>query len=182
MFSVGSDYILKDTDVPRLVKCLVSNSHIWEVLGLALGLPQSVREQCRRGRSILSLEMILSEWVEGQGLQPASLGQLVKALAGGIVGHGRLARDLISEFNKVLEEEDPPSLPEGNRSHELAAAALGRELRYSFECTLLYCLQVAFNGNNIVSLYWLLKEYQSYHGVSIHLSVKIESLIFGLKL
>ncbi len=141
MSSVGSDYILKDTDVPRLVKCLASRSHIWELLGIALHLPQSVREKCRNSSTnILSLEKILFEWVEGQGLQPASLGQLVKALAGDIVGSGRLASDLISEFNKVLEEEDPPSLPEGSRSRELAAAALGRELRYYFECTLIYCL------------------------------------------
>ncbi len=159
MSCVGSNYILKDTDVPRLVKCLTSMSFRWQELGIALHLPHSVRQQCRSSRNILSLDNILSEWVEGQGLQPASLGQLVNALAGDIVGRGRLAGDLISEFNKVLEVEAPPSLPEGSRSHELAAAALDRELRYSFECTLIYCLQVAFNGNNIVSLYWLLKEY-----------------------
>ena len=141
MSSVGSGYILKHTDVPHLVKCLTSMSHKWEELGIALGLPPNVREQCRSNRNILSLEKILSEWVAGQGLQPVSLGQLVKALAGGIVGHGRLAGDLISEFNKVLAEEAPPSLPEGSRSRELAAAALDRELRYSFECTLLYCLK-----------------------------------------
>ncbi len=140
MSSVGSGYILKDTDVPHLVKCLTSMSHKWEELGIALGLPPNIREQCRSNRNILSLEKILSEWVAGQGLQPVSLGQLVKALAGDIVGSGRLAGDLISEFNKVLAEEAPPSLPEGSRSRELAAAALDRELRYSFECTLIYCL------------------------------------------
>ncbi len=127
MSSVGSGYILKHTDVPHLVKCLTSMSFKWQELGIALHLPQNVREQCRSSTNILSLEKILSEWVAGQGLQPVSLGQLVKALAGGIVGHGRLAGDLISEFNKVLAEKAPPSLPERSRSREVAAAALDSE-------------------------------------------------------
>ncbi len=141
MSSVGSGYILEDTDVPHLVMCLESMRHKWEELGIALGLPPNVREQCKSSRNILSLENILFEWVQGQGFQPVSLGQLVKALAGNIVGHRRLAADLIPEFNKVLAEEAPPSSPEGSRSRELVVAALGRELRYSFKCTLLYCLK-----------------------------------------
>ncbi len=127
MSSVGSGYILKHTDVPHLVKCLTPMSFKWQELGIALHLPQNVREQCRSSTNILSLEKILSEWVEGQGLKPVSLGQLVKVLAGGIVGFGQLARDLISEFNKVLAEEAPPSLPEGSRSREVTAAALDSE-------------------------------------------------------
>ncbi len=120
MSSVGSNYILKDSDVPHLVMCLESMSFKWEVLGLALHLSQSVREQCRSSSNILSLEKILSEWMNGHGLQPASLGLLVKALDSKIVGHERLAKNLIPQF-KILVGEASPSLPECSHSNELAA-------------------------------------------------------------
>ncbi len=120
MSSVGSNYILKETDVPYLLKCLRPMAHKWEELGLALHFPYNLREECRGNRVIISLHGILMKWVEGHGLQPTSLGRLVEALAGPIIGHGQLASNLISDF-QILFEKTLPSLPEYSYSNEVTA-------------------------------------------------------------
>ncbi len=120
MSSVGSNYILKDTDVPYLMDCLTSMAHKWELLGIALRFPKQVVEECRNRLHIHSLHGIFTKWVEGHGVQPASLGQLVKVLARPFIGEEKLASKLISDF-KMLFEATPPSLPEYIYSNELAA-------------------------------------------------------------
>ena len=120
MSSVGSNYILKDTDVPYLMECLTPMAYKWEELGIALGLSKHAIQECRGHEIILSLHGILVKWVEGHGLQSASLGQLVKVLTSELIGQGRLASKLISDF-KILFETTPPSLPEYSYSNELAA-------------------------------------------------------------
>ncbi len=120
MSSVGSNYILKDTDVSYVMKCLTSMAHKWELLGIALGLSTFAIKECRGHQIILSLHGILIKWVEGHGVQPASLGRLVKVLASELIGEGRLASKLISDF-KILLEATQPSLPEYSYSNELAA-------------------------------------------------------------
>ncbi len=117
---MGSNYILKDNDVVHLVKCLTLISDMWEKLGLALDLPKHVIEECRCHRNILSFHGILMKWVKGHGLQPASLGRLVEALAGPIIGHGQLASNLISDF-QILFEETLPSSPEYSYSNKVTA-------------------------------------------------------------
>ena len=42
-----SNRVLVETDIPKLLETLVACSHKWEELGIALGLPSYVREQCR---------------------------------------------------------------------------------------------------------------------------------------
>ncbi len=74
------------------------------------------KKQCRSHRDIFSLENILSEWVQGHGLQPASLDQLMEALDSEIVEQP-LASNLISKFLKEI----PPPLPEYSHLNELAA-------------------------------------------------------------
>ncbi len=122
MSSVRSNYVLKSTDVTNLLKCLTSISFKWKELGVALNLPLSLRQKYNHLEHILALENIILEWVNGQGLQPPSLDQLEKALASDIVGHKRLASNLIPEFNKVLVDKASSSLPEDSHSGELHAA------------------------------------------------------------
>ena len=79
---------LTERDIPGLVKLIVSGSHKWEEIGIALGLPRYVREECRKdGSSPLKLTRILEAWVSGSydGAKNATLGILRAALSSGIV-------------------------------------------------------------------------------------------------
>ena len=105
MSSVGSDYKLTGSDVNHLVNCLADISDRWHEIGIALQLPGNVREQCRDRRNIISLTNVLTEWVEGNGRKPMTLGYLKTQLASSIVGRGRVADGLILKFNEVLRKD-----------------------------------------------------------------------------
>jgi len=97
-------YELKADDISHLVKCLAAVSHKWEEIGIALELDKSVREQCRNRKNIVALTNILTEWVQGNESKLVTLAILKKALGGGIVGHGRLAQELIPKFAALKDD------------------------------------------------------------------------------
>ena len=76
---------------------LISGSHLWDEIGIALNLPKYKREDCGKGGSNAArLSNILTAWVLGgsDGARPATLDSLRAALASEIVGLGKLAVSL----------------------------------------------------------------------------------------
>ena len=79
---------LTEKDVPYLVKVLVSGSYNWNVIGIALGLPEYVRDECSCHRDNPSkLSHILTAWISGSydGARPATVDVLRKALSSELV-------------------------------------------------------------------------------------------------
>ena len=109
---------LVEKDVPGLTKILISGSHMWDAIGIALNLPEHKRDECGEGKKNANrLNNILTSWVGGyDGASPATLDSLRTALASEIVGLGRLAGALhtferpmqcVHEGNEVYADSKP---------------------------------------------------------------------------
>ncbi len=110
------DTHLVEQDVPDLVECLVSGSHLWDAIGIALNLPKHKREDCGEGKeNVNRLSNILTAWILGgyEGARPATLSSLRRALASETVGLGKLALNLL----KLKKEIDP--LPGAKKSLDI---------------------------------------------------------------
>ena len=86
-------------DVPIILDLIVSWSYMWEGIGIALGLPEQVREGCRSGSGDnAKLSNILTAWISGghDGARPATVSNLRVALASEIVGLPEVERSLIA--------------------------------------------------------------------------------------
>ncbi len=84
-------------DVPHLVKCLVSSSHLWEEIGIALEIPKYKQVDCGEGEDCVSrLNNILTAYVQAdyEGARSATLRRLKEALASDIVNQRVLAHKL----------------------------------------------------------------------------------------
>ncbi len=117
-FLVGTqDTHLVEQDVPDLVECLVSGSHLWDAIGIALKLPKHKREDCGEGKeNVNRLSNILTAWIlDGyEGARPATHSSLRRALASETVGLGKLARDLsiyTTNENPLPVSQTTPSCP-----------------------------------------------------------------------
>lgn len=98
VLSEAKDRYLVEKDVPDLVESLVSGSHLWDAIGIALNLPKHKREDCGEGKeNVNRLTNILTAWILGsyEGARPATLSSLRRALASETVGLGKLAHDLL---------------------------------------------------------------------------------------
>ena len=98
------DACLTEKDVPGLVDKIVSGSHKWEEIGVALGLPKYVRAECGKGGSdVIKLTNILTAWVCGsyKTAKAATLQTLKEVLGGGIVG-----MDCLLQMLSVREYRD----------------------------------------------------------------------------
>ena len=96
---VGNEMQLVEEDIPNLVEFLVSGSHFWDAIGIALNLPKHKRSDCGEGKnSVNRLSNILTTWILGDydGARPATLNSLRKALASETVGLGDIARKLLT--------------------------------------------------------------------------------------
>ena len=88
---------LVEADVPGLVDYLVSGSHLWEAIGVALHVPKHKRDDCGKSElNVVKLTNILTAWILGcqSSSQPAMLERLRVALSSNTVGLGRLAENL----------------------------------------------------------------------------------------
>ncbi len=104
--------LLVEEDIPDLVESLVSGSHLWDAIGIALNLPKHKREDCGEGKeNVNRLSNILTAWILGgyEGARPATLSSLRRALASETEGLGKLANLL-----KLKTEID--SLPGAKKS------------------------------------------------------------------
>ena len=104
---------LTEKDVPYLVKLLVSGSHRWEAIGIALGVPAYVRDECSCHRDNPSkLSHILTAWISGSydGARPATVDVLREALSSDVVEFRKLVQYL-NEFNTHVETSTETRLP-----------------------------------------------------------------------
>ena len=102
------DACLSKKDVPRLVDEIVSGSHKWEEIGIALGLPENVTAECGKGGSdVIKLNNILTAWVRGScETSKATLKTLRAVLGGGIVGLYDLSQTLsVYEYCDKIESK-----------------------------------------------------------------------------
>ena len=103
------DACLTEKDVPGLVDKIVSGSHKWEEIGIALGLPEHVRAECGKGGSdVLKLTNILTAWVRGscETSKAPTLKTLRAVLGGGIVGLYDLSQTLsVYEYCDKIESK-----------------------------------------------------------------------------
>ena len=102
-----SDVSLTERDVPDLVNLIVSGSHKWEEIGVALGLPEYIRDECRNVRSNpLKLTKILTAWISDsyQNAKNTDLDTLREALSSEIVGLRNISLRLLT-FKKSM---NPP--------------------------------------------------------------------------
>ena len=80
---------LNEQDIPSLLD-FITEYHLWEEIGIGLGLPQSVIEQCREhGRYVLRLSSVFLEWMKLAGcdrVKPATLDSLREVLSSKTVG------------------------------------------------------------------------------------------------
>ena len=86
--SVG-ERCLNEQDIPSLLE-FITEYHLWEEIGIGLGLPQSVIEQCREhSRYVLRLSSVFLEWMKlagCDGVKPATLDSLREVLSSKTVG------------------------------------------------------------------------------------------------
>ena len=104
---------LTEKDVPYLVKVLVSGSYKWNVIGIALGLPDYVRNKCiYHIDSPSKLSHILTAWISGSydGARPATVDVLREALSSELVMLPKLVQHL-NEFNTHVETSTETRLP-----------------------------------------------------------------------
>ena len=104
---------LTEKDVPYLVKLLVSGSHRWEAIGIALGVPEYVRDECSCHRDNPSkLSHILTAWISGSydGARQATADVLREALSSDVVEFRKLVQYL-NEFNTRVEASTETRLP-----------------------------------------------------------------------
>ena len=93
----GPDQNLYESDISHLTEMLVSGSHMWDAIGIALNLPKHKRDDCGEGKNNANrLSNILTTWILGdyESARPASLGTLRSALGSEIVALGKLANKL----------------------------------------------------------------------------------------
>ena len=104
---------LEEKDVPYLVKLLVSGSHRWEPIGIALSVPEYVRDECSYHRDNPSkLSHILTAWISGSydGARPATVDVLREVLSSEVVMLPRFVKYL-NEFNILVETSTETRLP-----------------------------------------------------------------------
>ena len=102
-----------EKDVPYLVELLVSGSHRWELIGIALGLPEYVRYECiYHIDSPSKLSHILTAWISGSydGARPTTVDVLREALSSELVMLPKLVQYL-NEFNTLVETSTETRLP-----------------------------------------------------------------------
>ncbi len=103
-----SDVFLTSRDIPLLVNLIVAGSHKWEEIGIALGLPEYVREECRSaGNNPLRLSKLLSAWISGKYKKAKSttIYSLKTALDGDIVQMS----DVSQKLDSFLTHKNFPS-------------------------------------------------------------------------
>ena len=93
----SNGYSLHEKDIPMLLASITEH-YKWEEIGIALGLPKRVIEECRKGSSdVLKLNNVLLAWINSDiadEVKPATMESLRVALAGNIVGLNRIAQKI----------------------------------------------------------------------------------------
>ena len=166
--SIG--YSLQEKDVPTLLDSITEH-YKWEEIGIALGLPKRVIEECRKGSSdVLKLRNMLLAWISSDradGVKPATVESLRVALAGSIVGLKQIAQNL-----ETLEKPVASAPSEKKPCIESKLRVLYRSLNSIVSEGKSTLLEVQVNGRREKSYQWSkdgqppLLEGKDYSGVS----------------
>ena len=144
---VGNEMQLVEEDIADLInKFLVSGSHLWDAIGIALYLPKHKRDDCGEGKNNVNrLSNILTTWILGDydGARPATLNSLRKALASETVGLGVIALNL-STYERSLDPLPVTKKPRLSSATEINYQSCDSEVAES-KSTLLE-VQVISNG------------------------------------
>ena len=108
----GPDHTLYESGISDLTEILVSGSHMWDAIGIALNLPKHKRDDCGEGKNNANrLSNILTTWILGaKGARPATVDVLREALSSELVMLPKLVQDL-NEFNTHVEASIETRLP-----------------------------------------------------------------------
>ena len=91
----GTGIYFAQKDVQYLTEILAEVSFKWQEIGLMLGLPPNVLEDCSCGSSTICLSKVLINWILSN---QASLEKLKTALCSKVVGLSRIAEDLEKKY------------------------------------------------------------------------------------
>ena len=100
-----ADIILTIADAEDLTELLADKCHKWELLAIALKLPECVRKKCRDlNDDIIRLNKVITHWLSGNTNTPTAttLHTLKKALCGPIVKECNVGTDLEERFRPVV--------------------------------------------------------------------------------
>ena len=100
---VACSFQLEDHDLPVLMESLVKCAHQWEVIGIALGLPTEVLEECRNGScNKVKLYRVLTKWITHA--KSTTLESLITVLSSYLVGERKVALDLEKRYGEVTNQ------------------------------------------------------------------------------
>ena len=105
---------LTESDIPVVVELIVSSSHKCEEIGIALGLPEYVRDEFKiYGSNPSKLTRCLTAWISGKydGVKASTMDNLKAALSSEIVGFPNIAQELDKFNNKDRNISEPTLLP-----------------------------------------------------------------------
>ena len=151
----GNNIHLQECHVTILSKILVGASHRWEEIGIALGLPMHVLEECGNGKSnAVRLHKVLCEWIAGNhGTVPVTLQSLKLELAGEIVRLHAISESLEAKFMESRRQLvlPVPSMPQSEDALEIVYQSDDTEVADS-KSTL---LEVQVSASQSVAYQWL---------------------------
>ena len=106
----GNNIYLQECHVTILSKILVGASPRWEEIGIALGLPMHVLEECGNGKSnTVKFHKVLCEWIaRNHGIVPVTLQCLKLELATEIVGLRVISESLEAKFVESMRQLELP--------------------------------------------------------------------------
>ena len=102
--SEEADIFLTIADAEDLTELLAEKCHKWELVAIALKLPECVREKCRGlNDDIIRFNKVITHWLSGDSNTPTTttLHTLKKALCGPIVKEYNVGTDLEERFRPV---------------------------------------------------------------------------------
>ncbi len=103
------DVLFTVQDVSDLAELIVAASHKWEEIGVALGVPEYVREECRSaGSNPLKLSKLLNAWITGKykDAKSTTVTSLKTVLSGSLVQLPDVAQHL-DAFSIPLDRSPP---------------------------------------------------------------------------
>ncbi len=103
------DVLFTVQDVSDLAELIVAASHKWEEIGVALGVPEHVREECRSaGSNPLKLSKLLNAWITGKykDAKSTTVTSLKTVLSGSLVQLPDVAQHL-DAFSIPLHSSPP---------------------------------------------------------------------------
>ncbi len=109
----SGDRFITVKDVPFVAELIVAASHKWEEIGVALGVPEYVREECRSaGSNPLKLSKLLNAWITGKykDAKSTTRNNLSTVLSSGLVQLPDVAQNLETFFSPI-ESLPSPATP-----------------------------------------------------------------------